>query len=398
MKALWSLAILFGLSTTLFAQDEAATPNVTPDAKDEAVLFEGEDVKVYWKNGTRIEGDDFKIKFGGRIHNDWKFESGDLDNENGTEFRRARLFFSGTLYDRIVFKAQYDFEDGQSDFKDVYIGVKGLPFAGTLTIGQQFESFGFNAPPSNYYTFMEGPLDSSISPQHSTGIKMQNSVLEEKLQYSLGFFWGNSDGFGEDTSNDGDMDITGRITGLPIYEKDEMLLHVGASVSRRHNHGGDDINFESKPMANLSSDWVLSAVTGVEDLMLLGFELGFAWQSLHAQFEFVNWDASAIDSANDVTYSALYLQVGYFLTGEIRPYSAKKGMWSRVKPLKNAFGEEGGWGAWELKARVQMVNGEDSGAGNDMTNIALGANWYLNSATRVMLEYINTSVDNGSTT
>tara|TARA_B100002003_G_C13969091_1_gene469087 strand:- start:67 stop:615 length:549 start_codon:yes stop_codon:yes gene_type:complete len=153
------------------------------------------------------------------------------------------------------------------------------------------------------------------------------------------------------------------------------------------------MDFESKPLSNLSEDWVESTVTGVEDLMLLGFELGFVWHSLHAQFEFVNWDASAMASANDVTYNAMYLQVGYFLTGETRPYSTKKGMWSRVKPLKNAFGEEGGWGAWELKARVQMVNGEDEGTGNDMTSIALGANWYLNSATRIMLEYINSSVD-----
>ncbi len=166
-----------------------------------------------------------------------------------------------------------------------------------------------------------------------------------------------------------------------------MLLHVGMSFSNRHLRG-DATEFKSKPMANLAEEYVLTS-TSPDDLLLVGLELGFAWQSLHAQLEYVHYDVSAIDGASDATFSGWYLQFGYFLTGETRPYSGKNGMWSRVTPLKNAFGEEGGYGAWEAKARIQMIDGNDDDVtGNELMNFALGVNWYLNYATRVMLEYV----------
>ncbi len=397
MKTLWLSAILFGLGTPVFAQEEVPATSVEKDEKsEESVLVDGDDFKIYWKNGTHIESSDgtFKLKFGGRIHNDWAFISADDDmkaatfpGENGTEFRRSRLFFGGTLWDRVIFKMQYDFATGDTDFKDVYVGIKGLPVVGTLTVGQQFELFGFTAPISNYNTFIEGALDSSISPQRSTGFRFHNQAFENRLQWSLGYFWGGSDSYGDDKDNDGVNVITGRITGLPIYQEGDMLLHVGMSFSNRHLRG-DATEFKSKPMANLAEEYVLTS-TSPDDLLLVGFELGFAWQSLHAQLEYVHYDVSAIDGASDATFSGWYLQFGYFLTGETRPYSGKNGMWSRVTPLKNAFGEEGGYGAWEAKARIQMIDGNDDDVtGNELMNFALGVNWYLNSATRVMLEYV----------
>lgn len=399
MKTFWSLAVLFGLGTALSAQENGDSPKVEAE---KTVLPDGGDFRVFWENGTRIESVDgrFKLKFGGRIHNDWTFISADddlkaagLTGENGTEFRRSRLFFAGTLWDRVLFKMQYDFAGGVADFKDVYVGLKGLPVVGTLTIGQLFEPFGFNVPHSNYYTFMEGGLDSSISPQRSTGFRFHNQAFEDNLQWSLGYFWGDSDSFGDDKENDGVSVITGRISGLPFYEEGEMLLHLGLGLSNRHLRG-DSTDFESKPMSNLARDYV-ETTTNPEDLLLVCFELGFVWKSLHAQFEYVHYDVSAIEGASDATFSAWYLQAGYFVTGEVRPYSRKKGMWSRLTPLQNAFGGEGGYGAWEIKARIQVIDGNDDDVtGNELTNIALGVNWHLNSATRVMLEYVFSDLEN----
>ena len=69
--------------------------------------------QVKWDNGFKIESSDFKLKFGGRLHLDQAilFQDEDLDNfygplvsNNGTEFRRARLFVSGILYKNVGFK------------------------------------------------------------------------------------------------------------------------------------------------------------------------------------------------------------------------------------------------------------------------------------------------------
>ncbi len=64
-----------------------------------------------WSNGAQINRSDgkFKIKFGGRVQFDvmniWQNTS--LDNEfeaeNGAEFRRIRLYSSGTIYGNIKF-------------------------------------------------------------------------------------------------------------------------------------------------------------------------------------------------------------------------------------------------------------------------------------------------------
>lgn len=94
--------------------------------------------KFKWSNGFNLARSDgaFKLKFGGRVMLDggWIGLDSDLKSDfqdagisprdgNGVEFRRARLFFSGTVYERLFFKMQYDFaqldESDDTEFKDV---------------------------------------------------------------------------------------------------------------------------------------------------------------------------------------------------------------------------------------------------------------------------------------
>ncbi|MEM8997690.1 MAG: porin, partial [Acidobacteriota bacterium] len=83
-----------------------------------------------WSNGHKIENSDkgHKLKFGGRIMADYTFADVDdvLDpgQEDGFEFRRARFFFSGTVYKKVEFKANYDFSADGPEFKDVWIALK----------------------------------------------------------------------------------------------------------------------------------------------------------------------------------------------------------------------------------------------------------------------------------
>lgn len=102
--------------------------------------------KFKWSNGFNLQRSDgkFKLKFGGRVQLDGALIGLDSDlagdfrdaginplEGNGVEFRRARFFFSGTVYERLYFKAQYDFaqpeDDDNPDFKDLYVGLKFEP-------------------------------------------------------------------------------------------------------------------------------------------------------------------------------------------------------------------------------------------------------------------------------
>ncbi|MCI0547724.1 MAG: OprO/OprP family phosphate-selective porin, partial [Candidatus Rokubacteria bacterium] len=81
---------------------------------------------VKWDNGFNLAREDgaVKLKFGGRVQLDGAVieESNGLSEDlrdlggngqgNGVEFRRARIFFEGTVYERLFFRAQYDFAEG----------------------------------------------------------------------------------------------------------------------------------------------------------------------------------------------------------------------------------------------------------------------------------------------
>ena len=72
------------------------------------------DFRVFWKEGLRFESLDknFKLKFGGRIMNDWAWMDADSSVEkskgnamDGTEFRRVRLYISGLMYGNEIGRA-----------------------------------------------------------------------------------------------------------------------------------------------------------------------------------------------------------------------------------------------------------------------------------------------------
>ena len=86
----------------------------------------------------------------------------------------------------------------------------------------------------------------------------------------------------------------------------------------------------------------------------------------------------------------------YFLTGESRPYNRIYRYFGRLKPKTSYF--SGGRGAWELTARYSSVELNDIGTGilgGEAESTTLGVNWYMDSRTRLMLNWINTEVISG---
>jgi phosphate-selective porin OprO/OprP len=364
--------------------------------------------EAYWDKGLRFESENgnFKLKIGGRIMNDWawmteskklKEESGIGDLVDGTEFRRARLYVSGTIYENVGFKAQYDYEDGAADFKDVYIELKKIPYLGNFRVGHFKEPYSLEQlTSSKYISFMERNLtDDPFAPERNTGFMFHNHMLDKRATWAAGVFR-NTDAFGDsdiaDSSNKGQYSFTGRLTGLPWYaEKGRKLLHVGLGYSWQ-NAESNSVTFKTKPDINLAPDFVdtgdsLTDIT--ESYDLLGPELAIVYGpfSLQAEYSFVDVDLKrSVDS--DPDFSGFYVYGSYFITGENRGYKTANGTFSRVKPKSNfKWGES--LGAIELLARYSELDLSDEAVNaGRLDTMTLGVNWYLNPNTRVMLNYV----------
>jgi len=81
--------------------------------------------------------------------------------------------------------------------------------------------------------------------------------------------------------------------------------------------------------------------------------------------------------------------VSWFLTGEHRPYRKAGAVFDAIKPEQNAFGKEGGHGAWEVATRYSSIDLDDGDVdGGELGDWTVGLNWYLNPNTRLMANYI----------
>ena len=354
--------------------------------------------KAYWSNGMKVESSDgaFKLKFGGRMQNDWAafFEDDAIKNSigtsaNGVEFRRLRLFSSGQIYHNIKYKVQFDFAGGAANLKDAYIMITKIPVIGFIQIGHFKEPMGFEEiTSSKYLTFMERSLTASDEPSRNTGFMIGNSTSGKRLSFRLGVFK-EADGFGNAKGLEDKYNVTTRVFGLPIYDADNhKVLHLGAAYSYR-NPQSNEYGLAVRPEAHLANKYLSTGTfTDATNLQLIQIEAAFISGPLSLKTELINTKVSRDDVANeDYTYTAIYGMASYFLTGESKNYLTS-GAYARIKPKKN-FDGKGGFGAWEIGLRYSAMDLDQEGVnGGNLGDITFALNWYLNPATRIMTNYI----------
>lgn len=372
-------------SAPLRAQEPVAT--APPPAQ-------GEELRWYWRNGLRFSSADkaFDFRLGGQIQFDanWIGNEAALEaaqpgsTEDGTEFRRLRLSLEGTLYEDWFFKFQPDFTGGQVRLTDAYLGHKDV-FDGLFDarVGQFKEPLGQEELLSTKnLTFLEKALPiEAFAPTRNDGVAAFGSLAEDAAIWSLGVFRADTDEFGF-SQEDGGGAITGRIGGTPVWsDGGERLLFLGGAYSFRDE---EDVRFRTRPEVHLSSRFVDTGTIASEDIAIGGVELAAAWGPVHATAEYLRVD---VDGAGDPSFDGWYAQLGWFLTGETRPFRRDTGTWDRVKP-------KGGGGAYELAARLSAVDLDDGAvAGGSEENLTLGVNWYANPNVRVGVNYVLADID-----
>lgn len=351
--------------------------------------------KVYWKDSTRIETEsgDLKLKLGGRLHADFLSFSSDqeLDESFGpigddSELRRVRLFVSGSFFERGEFKVQYDFAGDQAQPKDVYVGVTKVPVLGKVLFGHLKEPFSLEGyTSSNYVAFVErsSPVE-SFAPGRSLGVRVENTFGNDRLTLSAGLF--------RDVDNgargfeDGATRTTVRVAGRPLDAREgRRLVHLGAAASFA-DLGGREARFRARPEAHLTPRFVDTGRLTAGETRLMGLEVAVIEGPFWAQAE---WMSARVDSAifGPRTFSGSYVEVGYFLTGESKPYKRSSAAFDRVRP-ERPFDPGNSLGAFEVALRhstLDLNDGEVSGG--RLEGLSLALNWYPSSSSRVMVDY-----------
>ena len=325
------------------------------------------------KKWNQLKTKYFTLNFGVAVFLDYNIPSQDKDNieqvgkiESATEFRAQRLIFSGNLLFfkrpwRYMISANYIGMDAPPDgdkFSVIDLNIE-IPFgkSGWLTLGKQKEGVGheYVAPGSQLAFTERGSGEPAFIKQRNIGIRYSNSVLKNRITYTVGVFnsWlekGNNNSF-----SDNGMQVTSRLTYLPTFVSARELVHIGVGYRYAGAPGGK-VSFKAKPEVNTAPSFIN---TGSFDAVASSTFM-FEGIAVHGPLSFVSEYMKAfVNSSINGNPSFDYWQAGgsWFITGENRNYNQQTGNLGKLIPKKNfKFKKGSGPGAFEIGARYTKSN------------------------------------------
>jgi phosphate-selective porin OprO/OprP len=164
------------------------------------------------------------------------------------------------------------------------------------------------------------------------------------------------------------------------------------------------------PTAILTTGTLGSVANPVTGGTVFNLETAAGYKNFFWQGEYFHYalDRRGLQQAN---VDGGYGQMGWTLTGESRNYRPETGSYLGIIPDRPFSLSEGGWGAWELGARISYIDLNDNFtaglplasqpsavAGGKQTSFTLGLNWYVNTNIRFMLNYVHADIDRKSLT
>ena len=316
--------------------------------------------------------------------------------EGDLGFRRGAIFAVGRIKE-FNFEFAFDFGiDWGVDSAWIEGAEGGLEvwghFLGKLRLGFMSEPFSLERQTSGYNTsFLERSLPvQTFSPGSNIGAMVHNVGERGRMAWAVGLFSvGRSNDQNASTSRGS---ATARVSWLPVFrDGGRRLVHLGMAASTRSPTGGD-LRYRSRPEARSVIYLVNTGEMSSSRVRLLGAELATVNGPLWAAAEHILSDVSA-DTLDNPVFRGSYVQVGWFITGETRPYRTNSGTFDRVRPLTKWTGgspfKKRGSGAWEIVGRISTVDLEDGLVeGGELLDFGAALNWYVNATTRIGLNYI----------
>ena len=345
--------------------------------------------------------DRFWVSGGGRLHVEASASSPDpaladrFEFEDGIDWRRARLVLNGEFLGRFAFKIEHDIASGDIVPTDVFVEFAPEGAAPSFRAGHFKEPFSLSIlQSSNYHSFIARPAAATaLAPGRNLGFMIHDRLPGDRFAWAVGAFR-DSDGY--DMRPGSDWSLSGRLTGLALDgdEGSDLLLHLGLGVSHRQPTA-DAVRLRGRAGVRLAPRMVDTGGLPADGMRLLGVELALARGSLWLQGEALSAhvDLLPVGSPNgrSARFEARYVEAGWFLTGERRPYSRSSRTFTRLKPQAPV---PEGKGAWELAARWDHIDLSDGSVlGGSQRSLSLALNWYLRSNLRALLNHVTTDPD-----
>jgi phosphate-selective porin OprO/OprP len=303
------------------------------------------------------------------------------------------------------YKAEVDFATGDAVLKNAYLEYEGLPVdirVGNYKVFNSLEEL----TSANYITFMErAAFVEAFTLDYLIGASLLHDA--EHWTAAAGIFSTTPVADQTDFSETGTT-FAARLTVAPI-NRERHVVHLGASTRHRDaasdpRDGVTDPLFQYRARGadlHLADRFVSTPRIGEADT-LWGLEAAIVLGSLSVQGEYMQDEVEIPSSIANVTptYSGWYVDASWFLTGESRPY--EHGVFGRVKVNNPVYGGSGGWGAWQIAGRYDVLDLGDKAAAipgctacGEQKTWLIGVNWYLTDYVRLMLNVNQSEIDGG---
>lgn len=363
----------------------------------------------------------FVMKIRGYIQADARFYPDDAAAAAPNDtflLRRVRPIIEGTVWDKFDYRLMLDFGSGASlssandpFVQDAYVNARFRPEL-QLQVGKFKEPVSLERLQSgSNLLFVERAYTSQLAPNRDVGVQLQGELFDAKLSYAIGAFNGTADGgSGDIETADDEKDIAARLFATPFKDsKVEALRGLGFGVAGTFgNQEGNLRSFLSAGQQTMFSWNPANVGTNTVSVVADGEHWRIAPQAYYYVGPFGIFGEYVISNQkvrkNNPTQFARFqntawtVSASYVLTGEENSFKG-------ITPKKPFSLSNGGWGAFEVAARVQQLNVDDrvfplyanpATSATKATTWGVGLNWYLNKNFKVNLDYENTEFKGGT--
>ncbi|MCU0771502.1 MAG: OprO/OprP family phosphate-selective porin [Verrucomicrobia bacterium] len=374
-------------------------------------------------NGFSVRSADsnFVFKVRGYIQGDGRFYADEEAANDTFLIRRARPIFEGTVYEKFDFRLMLDFASGINSsavnngiLQDAYLNARFLPEF-QVQIGKFKEPVGLERLQSGAnLLFIERGYPTQLVPNRDVGVQLQGDLLAGLLRYEAGVFNGVADGgSGDVDASDDEKDLAGRLFARPFKNSDtdalrELGLGVAGTWGKQDGSGmlgkykspGQQQFFSYRSGAGTAA---APNVVADGDHWRISPQFYYYLGSFGLFGEYVISDQSVRRDAGTsssawVENTAWQVSASYVLTGE-------ENSWKGFTPKRAFNPAEGGWGAWEIAARVGQLEVDDAAfplfadpatSASAASSWGVGLNWYLNKSVKFNFDYEQTDFDGGT--
>lgn len=323
-----------------------------------------------------------------------------MDLAQASTLRDLRLLFKGKFKHapRISYTLGYMYDGAQDDwrFRQTGLVINVPEWSGSFFVGRTKEGVSTNKIMVGYHgwTNERSAANDAFLPILADGVKWTGTGFDNKLIYNLGAF--NEKLTDYESYDKNDEIFAARTVWLPLATKGKgELLHI--ALEGRYGTSKDGfLQYRSKPESFPAQDYAVD--TGkfpANSSTMGGVEAYYRPGALMFGSEYFFNQVDSKERKNPFFHGG-EIFASYLLTGEIRPYNEKAGIFEAISPSQSVF--KGGKGAWELVLRYSYVDLDDGQIqGGKFQRITPMVNWHLSDNSRMEFIYGYSQLDKEGT-